>query len=121
MELEAYHFVLPVPFIPNPVLGDQQLSDSRGIADVDLNLTFHSPDSAFVRLLAAPNTLVLECRVWVSGKAGMVQGGEYGPAVHVRPPSAALTDIIYKSDSGTRRKRAFAAREYATRASEGAR
>ena len=46
----------------------------------------------------------------------MVQGGEYGPAVHARPPSAALMDIMSDSDT-----RASAAREYATRASEGVR
>ena len=114
MEPEIYTFALQVPFTFDPVFDGQQLSDDRGIANVDLTLTFQSPGSASMKLLAASNTLVLECRVRVSGKAGMVQRGEYEPAVHARPPSAALTDI-------TRRKREFVARPYAMRASEGVR
>ena len=94
MEPEVYNFALQVPFIFDPVLDGQQLSDSRGITNVDLSLAFQSPGSAAsVKLLAASNTLVLECRVRISGKAGMVQRGEYEPAVHARSPSAALTDI----------------------------
>ena len=69
MELEVYQ---QVSFVSNPVLYDQKLYESRGIANVDLNLAFQSLGLASVELLAASSTLALECRVRVSRNVGMM-------------------------------------------------